>query len=108
MCPLTTDGDLTVAAAELQRLGARNVLVSLGGDGALLLDEHGGFHRAAALPITAVNTVGAGDSAVAGFLVGAEKGYEYALKLSMACGAATAAGEGLTEREAIEKLMERV
>ena len=105
---LTTDGDLAVAAAELQRLGARNVLVSLGGDGALLLDEHGKVHRMAALPIVPVNTVGAGDSAVAGFLVGAEKGYEYALKLSMACGAATAAGEGLAEREAIEKLMDRV
>ena len=103
--PLTTDGDLTVAAAELQRLGARNVLVSLGGDGALLLDEHGEFHRAAALPIVPVNTVGAGDSAVAGFLAGADRGYEYALKLAMACGAATAASEGLATAEAIAHLM---
>ena len=105
---LTTDGDLVVAAADLQKRGAMNVLVSLGGDGALLLDEHGKVHRTAALPIVPVNTVGAGDSAVAGFLVGAEKEYEYALKLSMACGAATAAREGLAEREAIERLMERV
>lgn len=103
--PLTTDGDLTVAAAELQRLGARNVLVSLGGDGALLLDEHGEFHRAAALPIVPVNTVGAGDSAVAGFLAGADRGYEYALKLAMACGAATAALEGLATAETIAHLM---
>ena len=103
--PLTTDGDLTVAAAELQRLGARNVLVSLGGDGALLLDEHGEFHRAAALPIVPVNTVGAGDSAVAGFLAGADRGYEYALKLAMACGGATAALEGLATAETIAHLM---
>ena len=83
------------------------MLVSLGGDGAILLDENGHFHSAAALPVTAVNTVGAGDSAVAGFLAGAEQGYGYALMMAMVCGGATAAGEGLATRETISELMEQ-
>ena len=103
--PLPTEEDLRNAATDLQGRGAQNVLVSLGGDGALLLDENGHFHRAAALPVTAVNTVGAGDSAVAGFLAGVDKGYAYALKLAMACGGATAASEGLATRESIERMM---
>ena len=102
---LTTDTDLEEAAAELQRRGAVNVLVSLGGDGALLLDENGEYHRAKALPIVPVNTVGAGDSTVAGFLAGVGRGYGYALKLAMACGGATAAGEGIATRNTILNLM---
>ena len=105
--PLSTEAELRSAAAHLQEQGARNVLVSLGGDGAILLDKDGGFHRAAALPVTAVNTVGAGDSAVAGFLAGADNGYAYALQLAMACGGATAASEGLATRETISELMEQ-
>ena len=102
---LPTDNDLKEAAAEMQRRGAVNVLISLGGDGALLLDENGAYHRANALPVIPVNTVGAGDSAVAGFLAGVGRGYGYALKLAMACGGATAAGEGLATRESIERMM---
>lgn len=102
---LPTDTDLEEAAAELQRRGAMNVLVSLGGDGALLLDENGEYHRAKALPIVPVNTVGAGDSTVAGFLAGVGRGYGYALKLAMACGGATAAGEGIATGNAILNLM---
>ena len=102
---LPTDPDLEEATAELQRRGAVNVLVSLGGEGALLLDENGEYHRAKALPIVPVNTVGAGDSTVAGFLAGVGRGYGYALKLAMACGGATAAGEGIASRNAILNLM---
>ncbi len=103
---LSTDNDLKEAASELQQLGAVNVLVSLGGDGALLLDEHGVCHRKPALPILPVNTVGAGDSMVAGFLAGMEHGYEYALRLGLACGSATAGSEGLATAEAIAYWME--
>ena len=103
--PLPTEEDLRNAATDLQGRGAQNVLVSLGGDGALLLDENGHFHRAAALSVVPVNTVGAGDSAVAGFLAGVERGYAYALRLAMACGGATAASEGLATRESIERMM---
>ncbi len=101
---LTTDDELQRAAAELQERGARNVLVSLGGNGALLLDEHGTCHRKPACPITPVNTVGAGDSMVAGFLAGIDRGYAYALELGLACGGATAASEGLANRAAIHAL----
>ena len=102
---LPTDDDLREAAAKLQAMGAKNVLVSLGGDGAILLDEHGIFHREAALPIVPVNTVGAGDSMVAGFLAGVDKGYDYALRLGMVCGGATAASEGLATRSIIEQFI---
>jgi 1-phosphofructokinase len=102
---LPADRDLMDAASDLQKRGARNVLISLGGDGALLLDENGEYHRADALPIVPVNTVGAGDSTVAGFLAGADRGYGYALKLAMACGGATAAGEGLATAEDIAALL---
>ena len=102
---LPTDTDLEEAAAELQRRGAMNVLVSLGGEGALLLDEHGTTHRCPAHPIPPVNTVGAGDSTVAGFLAGVDRGYGYALRLGMACGGATAGAEGLATDESISALM---
>lgn len=102
---LPTDTDLEEAAAELQRRGAMNVLVSLGGDGALLLDENGEYHRAKALPVVPVNTVGAGDSTVAGFLAGVGRGYGYALKLAMACGGATAASEGTATEDRIQALL---
>ena len=102
---LPTDDDLREAAANLQEMGAQNVLVSLGGDGALLLDEHGKFHRCPAHPITPVNTVGSGDSMVAGFLAGMDKGYDYALKLGLACGGATACAEGLATAEDIATLL---
>lgn len=102
---LKTDAELEAAARELQAKGAQNVLVSLGGDGALLLDETGRVHRAAAARGRAVNTVGAGDSMVAGFLYGAAKGYAYALQMGIAAGGATAFGEGLATAEAIFALL---
>lgn len=102
---LPTDDDLKEAAAELQQQGAVNVLVSLGGDGALLLDGHGTIHRCPAHPIIPINTVGAGDSMVAGFLAGVDKGYDYALKLGLAAGGATACAEGLAVRADILALM---
>lgn len=102
---LPTEEELKEAAAALQRAGAVNVLVSLGGEGALLLDENGAYHRADALPVEPVNTVGAGDSTVAGFLAGVGRGYGYALKLAMACGGATTASEGLATRDKIQALL---
>ena len=103
--PLSTEDALRDAARSLQCAGARNVLVSLGEQGALLLDEEGCFHRAAAFSIRPVSTVGAGDSMVAGFLAGAARGYEYAMKLGIAAGSATAETEGLASRKAILRYM---
>lgn len=102
---LTSDADIVCAAKELQALGARNVLASLGGDGALLLDETGEVHRAPAVGGKPVNTVGAGDSMVAGFLSGVRQGYEYALRLGVAAGGATATSLSLATKEEIERLL---
>ena len=101
-----SDEDLISAAKKLQDMGALNVLVSLGGDGALLLDANGIVHKVKAHKITPVNTVGAGDSMLAGFLCGAENGYDYALKLANAAGGATAASVSLATKEEIFALLE--
>ena len=104
---LPDDRAIEEAARELQNKGARNVLVSLGGDGALLLDEFGAVHREKAMGKKTLYTVGAGDSMVAGFLAGVDsgKGYEYALQLGSAAGGATASSEGLATKAEIEALM---
>ena len=105
---LKDDADIEKAARELQKMGAVNVLVSLGEGGAILIDENGKTHRASAPKITPVDTVGSGDSMVAGFLAGAKNGYEYALKLGVAAGTATAASAELAKKEAIFKFFEMI
>ena len=105
--PLLSQQAVAAAAAELQQRGARNVLVSLGAEGAMLLTEGGVCLTHPAMKGTAVNTVGAGDSMVAGFLVGIEKGEEYALRLGIAAGCASAFSEGLATRAEIQALLNR-
>jgi 1-phosphofructokinase len=102
---LTEDADIEAAARVLQAAWACNVLVSLGADGAMLLDETGRVHRAPAVGGKPVNTVGAGDSMVAGFLSGVRQGYDYALRLGIAAGSATATSLTLATREEIERLL---
>lgn len=93
-------------AAKLQAMGARNVLVSMAGDGALLLDETGSTHICGGCKGQVKNSVGAGDSMVAGFLAGIQTGdYSYALQLGTAAGGATAFSDGLGEKEEIERLL---
>lgn len=92
-------------AKELQAQGAQNVLVSLGKDGAVLLDVNGETHTVAAHKGIPINTVGAGDSMVAGFLAGVDKGYAYALALGNAAGGATAFSETLAQKEQIAQLL---
>ena len=105
---LDTDEKITEAAKELQKKGAVNVLVSLGKDGALLVDEYGKTHRKPALRGKVVNTVGSGDSMVAGFIAGAERDYEYALTLGSAAGNATAFASGLATKEEIMALCQKL
>ena len=79
-----TESDVVKYAQELQKMGAKNVLVSLGGDGALLVDEFGKVHKEGVIKGHKVlNTVGSGDSMVAGFVAGCidKNDYAYALKL---------------------------
>ena len=105
---LKTDSDIESAAKELKAMGAVNVLISLGAGGAMLIDEFGNTHKASAPKIKPINTVGAGDSMVAGFLSGAKEGYGYALKLGIASGSATAASSGLAKKEDIFKIFEMI
>lgn len=99
--------DVEKYARKLQEMGARNVIVSLGRKGAMLVDENGGVHREGTLKRPVLNTVGAGDSMVAGFIAGylKTKDYAYALKLGSACGNATSFLPGLATREKIDELL---
>ena len=105
---LTSDEEILHYAGELQRQGARNVLVSMAGDGSLLLDENGHAHKMGVAKGTVRNSVGAGDSMVAGFLAGyLEQGdYGYALRLGTAAGGATAFSDDLADGEMIRKVLE--
>ena len=104
---LTTDEEIRECAEKLQQQGARNVLVSMAGDGAMLLDENGGCHRLAAYKGKVKNSVGAGDSMVAGFLAGyLDTGdYAHALRVGSAAGSATAFSDVLATRPEIEALL---
>ena len=107
---LKTDEEITAAARALQEKGARNVLVSMAGNGALLVDEHGEVHRIGCPKGKVVNSVGAGDSMVAGFVAGylQSGSYEQALRLGTACGSATAFSLGLATKEKIEELFGQI
>lgn len=106
---LHTADEIVKYAEKLHEMGARNVLVSMAGDGAVLLDETGKTHVCGVCRGTVKNSVGAGDSMVAGFIAGCEKaGYEYALKLGTAAGGATAFSEGLATKEKINELLQQL
>ena len=92
-------------AKELQNRGAMNVLVSLGSDGAVLVAEDGSVFDMKAPEGKVINSVGAGDSMVAGFLAGyLETGdYSKALELGICAGSATAFSEGLATKSDIDK-----
>jgi 1-phosphofructokinase len=103
---LHSDEEITICAKRLQAMGARNVLVSLGGDGALLIGEDGKTYRMKSAKGDLINSVGAGDSMVAGFLAGFEKSdgnLQEALKLGISAGSASAFHEWLaTEDDILE------
>ena len=93
-------------ARRLMEMGARNVLVSMGGQGAVLLDETGEIHMMEAPKGEVLNSVGAGDSMVAGFVAGFEEtgDYEHAFRMGVAAGSATAFSNGLATAEEIRKI----
>ena len=103
---LESDDEIAEYARKLQEMGARNVLVSMAGDGAILVTEDGSVLKQLPPAGEVVNSVGAGDSMVAGFLAGYLKtgSYEEALKLGTAAGSATAFTSWLADSEAIDKL----
>lgn len=101
--------EIATYAKKLQEMGAQNVLISMAGDGALLIDETGKQHVCGVCKGTVKNSVGAGDSMVAGFVAGSMHGdYEAALKLGTAAGGATAFSQGLAQRAEIERLLQQL
>ncbi len=105
---LTKTDEIIEYAVKLKEMGAVNVLVSMAGDGAVLIDESGKTHFCGVCSGTVKNSVGAGDSMVAGFIAGSEKDYEYALKLGTASGGATAFSEGLAAKDEIDRLLNQL
>lgn len=104
---LKEEEDIISYAMRLQEMGARNVLVSRGKKGAILIDETKKVHRMEAFSGDVVYTVGAGDSMVAGFLAGYEtkNEYEEALRMGVAAGCATAFSKGLATKEMVNTLL---
>lgn len=106
---LTTNEEIARYAAKLKDMGAKNVLVSMAGDGALLLDENREMHICGVCRGEVKNSVGAGDSMVAGFIAGIQEGdYEYALRLGTATGGATAFSDGLAQKDDIYRLLQQL
>ncbi len=105
---IDSERDAITYAEKLRDMGAQNVLISRGREGALLLDEQGRLHKTGIVQDQPINAVGAGDSMVAGFLAGylSRGDYGYALRLGSAAGNATALTEGLGKRDDILRLME--
>lgn len=102
--------DLRKGIKRLQELGALNVLVSLGEDGAMLIDDEGNEYGLSAPDINVVNTVGAGDSMLAGFIYGFLKNRDYkeALIYGVACGTATAQCDDLATIDKIELMLDKL
>lgn len=108
--PADTDEEVLDLAARLQEMGAQNVLISMAGDGALLRTAGGEIWKAPAAKGTVVNSVGAGDSMVGGFLAALEKGggFAEALALGTASGGATAFSVGIADFQKIMAIHETV
>lgn len=104
---LKSDDEIEKCARALQARGARNVLVSMAGAGSLLVDETGAHYRLGVPKGKVRNSVGAGDSMVAGFLTGWLKEHNYAAahRMGAAAGSATAFSDGLATRENVLALL---
>lgn len=107
---IKTKKEIIIYAKKLQEKGAQNVLISLGGDGAILLTGKNEVYYSNTPKGQVINTVGAGDSMVAGFVAGylKKKNYIEALKLGIASGSATAFSAGLAMNEEINELLKQI
>lgn len=104
---LETHEDIVTYARKLQEKGAQNVLVSMGKDGAILLTHNGDLFKTPAPKGSVINTVGSGDSMIAGFIANYLKSsdYEKALKYATATGSATALSSWLATKEKVTELL---
>ena len=108
---LTTDEEIITYAKKLQEKGAQNVLISMAGDGAILLTEDGRSFKCPAPKGKLVNSVGAGDSMVAGFITGymeSNGDFETAFHMGVATGSASAFSENLATRPEVEALLKTI
>ena len=108
---LATRDEVVPYARKLQERGARNVLISMAGEGAVLVAEDGTVHESPAPRGSVVNSVGAGDSMVAGFVAGfmeSDGSYEQAFRMGVCTGSASAFSMGLASRPAVEELLARL
>lgn len=107
---LTTREEVIPYGKKLQKQGARNVLISMAGEGEVLVAEDGSVYEAPAPKRTLVNAVGAGDSMVAGFTAGwiEKKDYRHAFYMGVSAGSASAFSEYLATKEEIMDLYEKV
>ena len=105
---LTTDEEIITYAKKLQEKGAQNVLISMAGDGAILLTAEGTSFKCPAPKGKLINSVGAGDSMVAGFIAGymeSNGDFEKAFHMGVATGSASAFSENLATRPEVEALL---
>jgi 1-phosphofructokinase len=107
---LHTRDEVVPYAKKMQEKGARNVLVSMAGEGAVLLAEDGSVHKSPAPKGKLVNAVGAGDSMVAGFMAGYMENcdYEHAFHMGLATGSASAFSENLATRSEVEAVLSQL
>lgn len=107
---LNTQEEVIPYALELKKMGAVNVCVSMGGKGAILVADDGNVYKAKAPDGILKNSVGAGDSLVAGFLSGwiEKKDYEYAFRKGVATGSASAFSERLATVGEVNMLIDKV
>lgn len=107
---LSTREQVIPYAGKLQEWGAQNVLVSLGGAGAVLLDQNGVVYESEVPRGKLINAVGAGDSMVAGFLAGylEKQDFAHAFLMGVAAGSASAFSEGLADRATVEQLYQQL
>ncbi len=107
---IESNDDINLYAKNLQEIGAKNIIVSLGADGAFMLDENGSDYFLQAPKGELIDSVGSGDSMLAGFVYSIihNNTYEDAFKFSLACGSATAFSENIASKEEIYNLYEKM
>lgn len=103
---LKTKDDIIFYAKKLKEKGAQNIIISLGKDGAIFIDENENIYSLDAPKGELINSVGAGDSMIAGFIYGIQKfnDFQKAFEYSVATGSATAFSQWLAEKDTIEKI----
>ncbi|OPJ58421.1 1-phosphofructokinase [Clostridium chromiireducens] len=107
---LKSDEDIIKYGRKLQEMGAKNVLISMAGDGAILLPENSEAIKREVPKGELKNSVGAGDSMVAGFLCGylRNKDIDEAFKMGIATGSASAFSEELATKDEVDNLLKQI